>query len=99
MTTKDMERLREIGYSISQILRMDAKAVPPKAELTERELQVITLIAEGLSNHLISKRLDISSHTVKFHVNNCLEKLNAKNRLHAVLEAVRRGYIRLSEAA
>jgi two-component system, NarL family, nitrate/nitrite response regulator NarL len=71
---------------------------PPRGgigELTERERQVVQLLAEGLSNKLIADRLGISDHTAKFHVNGVLAKLGASTRTEAVVEAVRRGLVTL----
>ncbi|HTJ45492.1 MAG TPA: response regulator transcription factor [Kofleriaceae bacterium] len=67
----------------------------PAAELTDRETQVVTLLAEGLSNKLIADRLGISDHTAKFHVNGVMAKLGASTRTEAVVEAVRRGLVTL----
>jgi DNA-binding NarL/FixJ family response regulator len=64
-------------------------------ELTERERQVVALLAEGLSNKLIADRLGISDHTAKFHVNGVMAKLGAGTRTEAVVEAVRRGLVTL----
>ncbi len=64
-------------------------------ELTERERQVVTLLAEGLSNKLVADRLGISDHTAKFHVNGVMAKLGAGTRTEAVVEAVRRGLVTL----
>ena len=57
--------------------------------------QVVQLLSEGLSNKLIADRLGISDHTAKFHVNGVMMKLGASTRTEAVVEAVRRGVIRL----
>lgn len=67
----------------------------PRGELTERERQVVQLLTEGLSNKLIADRLGISDHTAKFHVNGVMMKLGASTRTEAVVEAMRRGLIRL----
>jgi two-component system, NarL family, nitrate/nitrite response regulator NarL len=64
-------------------------------ELTDRERQVVALLAEGLSNKLIADRLGISDHTAKFHVNGVMAKLGASTRTEAVVEAVRRGVVTL----
>lgn len=66
-----------------------------RGELTARELQVVQLLAEGLSNKLIADRLGISDHTAKFHVNGVMAKLGASTRTEAVVEAVRRGVVHL----
>ena len=63
--------------------------------LTPRETEVLELIAEGLPNKTIARRLDISEHTVKFHVNSLLGKLGAQSRTEAVVRATRAGLILL----
>ena len=67
----------------------------PIEELTPRELQVLRLLAEGKSNKEIARALGISEHTVKFHVNAILGKLNAQSRTEAVVSATRLGLILL----
>jgi two-component system nitrate/nitrite response regulator NarL len=62
-------------------------------ELTPRELEVLQLLAEGLSNKAIAVQLAISEHTVKFHVNAILGKLGAQSRTDAVVRATRLGLI------
>jgi DNA-binding CsgD family transcriptional regulator len=63
--------------------------------LTPRELEVLTLLAEGLSNKAIARRLGISVHTAKFHVAALVDKLDAVGRTDAVAHAARRGVIHL----
>ena len=63
--------------------------------LTPREIDVVELLAEGLSNKAIAVRLGISDQTVKFHVASICGKLGAVNRTDAVRRAVRRGLISL----
>jgi DNA-binding NarL/FixJ family response regulator len=70
----------------------DAGIVEP---LTQREIQVLELLAEGLPNKAIADRLKISDQTVKFHVSSISAKLGAANRTDAVRRAVRRGLIAL----
>ena len=67
-------------------------AISPE-ELTEREQQVLTMLAEGLSNKEISSRLNISTHTVKFHISSILGKLGAASRTEAVSIGIRSGRI------
>lgn len=67
----------------------------PPADLTPRESQVLALVAEGLTNKAIAQRLSISDHTVKFHVNAILGKLDAQSRTDAVVRATRQGLISL----
>jgi two-component system nitrate/nitrite response regulator NarL len=63
--------------------------------LTERETEVLRLLAEGLSNRAIAHRLGISEHTVKFHVNAILGKLGAQSRTEAAMRAASLGLILL----
>ena len=56
--------------------------------LTDREDQVLWLMAEGLSNKLIAARLDISEHTAKFHVYNACCKMGTTNRTKAAVNFV-----------
>ena len=63
--------------------------------LTPREWEVLQLLAEGLTNKAIAKQLNISRHTVKFHVNAILGKLNAQSRTEAVVRATRSGLLAL----
>ncbi|MBE2221908.1 MAG: response regulator transcription factor [Anaerolineae bacterium] len=63
--------------------------------LTPRELEVLKLLAEGNTNKAIAQQLEVSSHTVKFHVNGLMGKLNAQSRTEAVVRATRLGLIAL----
>ena len=63
--------------------------------LTARELEVLTLLAEGASNKMIAQRLGISVHTAKFHVGSLLDKFDAIGRTDAVAHAARLGVINL----
>ena len=65
------------------------------ADLTPRERDVLILMAEGVSNKIIARRLGISVHTAKFHVASILDKLDATGRTDAVAHAARRGVIEL----
>jgi DNA-binding NarL/FixJ family response regulator len=67
----------------------------PVEPLTPREVEVLELLAEGMSNKAIAARLRISDQTVKFHVASIAGKLGAANRTDAVRRAVRRGMITL----
>lgn len=60
-------------------------------ELTDREQQVLGMMADGLANKEISSRLNISTHTVKFHISSILGKLGASSRTEAVSIGVRSG--------
>lgn len=65
-------------------------------ELSDREREVLVLVAEGRSNKQIAKALGIADGTVKVHVASIMEKLGAQGRSEAVAVAVRRGLVRLS---
>jgi DNA-binding NarL/FixJ family response regulator len=65
----------------------------PFDALTSREIEVLTMLAEGLGNKEIARQLDISDNTVKFHLCSIFGKLGATNRTEAVMLGVRRGFI------
>jgi DNA-binding CsgD family transcriptional regulator len=63
--------------------------------LTDREREVLDLVALGLANKAIAARLGISDHTVKFHLGSIFGKLNVESRTEAVTVAARLGLIAL----
>ena len=67
----------------------------PVEALTARELDVVSHLADGLSNKAIAARLGISDETVKFHLSAIFGKLQATNRTDAVRQALRRGVVEL----
>ena len=71
---------------------LDAAAIDA---LSDREREVLGLLAEGLANKRIAQALQISEHTVKFHVSAILSKLGAASRTEAVTLAARRGLLAL----
>ena len=70
-------------------------APPTPGGLSDREMEVLGLLAEGLPNKAIAARLQISEHTVKFHVTAILTKLGAQSRTEAVTRATRMGLLLL----
>lgn len=66
----------------------------PAASLTQREIQVLKLVARGLSNKAIAQALSISENTVKYHLRNVLQKLGAQNRTQAVSHAISSGLLK-----
>jgi DNA-binding CsgD family transcriptional regulator len=66
-----------------------------RAPLSPREIQVLDLLVDGMSNKLVARRLGISVHTAKFHVAAVIDKLGASNRADAVAIAFRDGYLTL----
>ena len=79
------------------VLPSTARTLPtsPVQALTPREIEVLGMLAEGLGNKAIARRLSISEHTVKFHVSSIFTKLNASSRTEAVTLGARQGLIML----
>ena len=84
-------------HEMASLLPHDERIEPavhaPSESLTPRELEVLQLMARGLTNRQIAKRLEISEHTVKFHAAAVLGKLNARSRAEAVARAIGLGWI------
>lgn len=78
-------RSRQAGVGFAG---MEEKGLQPL--LTPRELDVLSAIGEGLTNKLIARRLDISLHTVKFHIESLFRKLGVRTRAEAVAKAAER---------
>jgi DNA-binding NarL/FixJ family response regulator len=73
----------------SMIKKTDERQQVPTPRLTDREMEVLKLVAKGLNNRDIAKQLFISENTVKNHIRNILEKLQLHSRMEAVVYAVR----------
>lgn len=71
----------------------NAESANPDLKVTRRELEVLHFLAEGMTSQEIGKTLKLSSHTVDWYMNGIQEKLQAKNRQHAVALAFRTGLI------
>ena len=74
------------------------RETPPDAEhptspLSSREIEVLKLVASGNSNKQIAGSFQISEHTVKNHLTSIMQKLNANDRTHAVVIALRQGWL------
>jgi two-component system nitrate/nitrite response regulator NarL len=80
-------RLAELGRERRRGERLEV------LELTSREIEILRLIADGLKNQEIAKRLYLSVHTVKNHVHNILERLGVKSRWSAVTHASEKGWL------
>jgi DNA-binding NarL/FixJ family response regulator len=83
------ERLERIRSELRSIIE------PPAAgtALTKRQLATLMLLAQGLSNRAVARRLEIGEETVKSHVKALLERLNLNNRTALVLWAIRQGLV------
>ena len=68
-----------------------------RTELTARELEVLELLAKGLTNRQIARVLEVSVHTIRNHVDNILRKLDVSDRTEASTTAIQQGLVRLSE--
>jgi DNA-binding NarL/FixJ family response regulator len=79
----------------SALIAASTTANPLSEELTPRETEVLLLLAEGFANREIAIRLDISEHTIKFHIRSILGKLGASSRAEAVTRGFRAGLIDL----
>ncbi|HZQ37831.1 MAG TPA: response regulator transcription factor [Dehalococcoidia bacterium] len=78
---------------MEQVSQPAARQEPPGAALTPRELEVLRLIASGMSNKEIARELVLNERTVKGHVSNILSKLGLADRTQAALYAVREGIV------
>ena len=87
------EGRRVVGRDLSGLLTADAGEDLPPSQLSERELEVLSRLAKGMTNKDIARDLFISQATVKSHVENILRKLRAQDRAGAVAEGFRRKLI------
>ncbi|WP_240374378.1 response regulator transcription factor [Bacillus piscicola] len=78
----------EIGYKEVQYQK-------PLHVLTRRECEVLQLMTDGYSNRMIGESLYISEKTVKNHVSNILQKMNVNDRTQAVVEAIKKGWVKV----
>lgn len=101
---KDMMRTELIG--VIRAVHRGHRGIPapvaarlaehtPRIGLTPRELEVLRLVADGLSNAQVAVRIGRTEGTVKVHLKNILQKLDVHDRTEAVTTALRRGFIRL----
>ena len=65
--------------------------------LTEREFEVLQLVSQGYSNQEISKKIFVSSHTVKAHLENIYRKLHVDNRIRAIIIALQNDLIKAND--
>jgi NarL family two-component system response regulator LiaR len=80
-----------IAHKLMREIQKPPDMPPTEEPLTEREVEVLTLIAQGLANQEIADQLVISERTVRTHVSNILGKLHLANRTQAALYALREG--------
>jgi len=82
------------GKVLDRFAELSRQTQSPEA-LSERELEVLTLIAKGTSNKLIATNLNIGESTVKTHIQSIFHKLNVSDRTEAVTEAIKKGIVHL----
>jgi NarL family two-component system response regulator LiaR len=86
-----------IARKLMRELQRSSELPPTEDPLTAREAEVLSLVAQGLTNQEIADRLFVSERTVRTHVSNILSKLHLANRTQAALYALRRGLASLEE--
>lgn len=74
-------------------LKEALEVMPRASELSSREKEILSYVARGKSNKQIANLFQISEHTVKNHLTSIMWKLNANDRTHAVVIALRRGWL------
>ena len=89
-------RVAQTAAAVGEFMGMASGAVPPtltggESALTEREVEVLQLLAAGLSNRVIAERLVISVRTVETHVAHIYAKLGVTTRVAATAQAISRG--------
>ena len=89
-----MDEFRRVTVNASPVRAAESRARPHYEALTDRESEVLHLIAEGLANKDIAIRLYLSEGTVKNHVSVIMAKLQANSRADVVAKAYREGMVR-----
>jgi len=75
--------------------KLSQQPATPAESLTQREIELLQLIVDGLSNKAIAERLNLSENTVKYHIKNILQKLGVQNRTEAATHALRDGLLKV----
>lgn len=86
---KSLWRLLELRGAAAELEKRTAL----EADLTQRQLEVLRLLSDGMTSHEIAKSLEISSHTVDWYINIIQEKFNARNRQHVIAMSFRAGLV------
>lgn len=87
----DTSTMTQVVESLSRKYRVERRPDKDRKELSERELEVVALVASGLRNKEIANKLFISEQTVKTHLSNIFQKLEINDRLELALYAMRNG--------
>jgi DNA-binding NarL/FixJ family response regulator len=75
------------------VVRQSAASQGLEGPLTERQREILGLVADGLSNREIGERVHLSELTIKSYIEDLLKRLGARNRVHAAILATRRGWL------
>jgi NarL family two-component system response regulator LiaR len=86
-----------IARKLMREIQRDSELPLAEEPLTEREAEVLSLVAQGLTNQEVADRLCVSERTVRTHVSNILSKLHLANRTQAALYALRKGFASLND--
>ena len=89
----DSPTMTQVVDSLSRKYRVDRSPEKGRKELSEREIEVVTLVASGNRNKEIANKLFISEQTVKTHLSNIFQKLEVNDRLELALYAMRNGLV------
>jgi len=84
---------QSLGHALEKMLRREAGARRMATILTERETEIMCLVAQGLSNREIGERISVGEGTVKVHVHNIYSKLGINNRVDLTLYAQKKGLV------
>jgi two-component system, NarL family, response regulator LiaR len=90
------EILAKLMKSLKQPVE-EPPAPAPREHLTEREIEILRVVARGYANHEIASALNISERTVTKHISNILEKLHLDNRTQAAYYAIREGIVNTTD--
>jgi two-component system, NarL family, response regulator len=93
--THTIHAIRKGEYTISPDIAMKYIQRSTKPSLSEREVEILQLVAEGNSNAMIGSRLNLTEGTVKVHIYNIMKKLEVADRTAAVVVGIKRGFIKL----
>jgi len=84
---------RKVLPQVMAVARQSAQLEDPERPLSERQLVILRLVADGLSNREIAEHLQLSELTVKSYIEDLLKQLGARNRVHAAILATRHGWL------
>lgn len=78
--------------------KVETERLSPAPQLSRREREVLTLLAQGLTAESVGSRIGVSTETVRTHTRNAIRKTGARNRVHAIALALKRGEVELADS-